>query len=249
MNLHTKINTTVFCAVWSQDPNRHELLEQHQENLHKQTVPLDIVYIFDSGDRPPSFVHGKTISCSSPISIYEAWNYGITATRTEFVMNLNLDDRLNHDAIELLESGIKNDDSWLIGGDWKICYSQEDTNLVGNSYDASKLPFLPNWPPVNGTTTRLGSGSGERGTFGPATLWKLACHLEAPRYPYRTTDGVLIKSVADSIWWGIISNHLGKKTSRLPVIIGNYHSHPEAQAEFRSTNEFDLLKNKVISLI
>jgi hypothetical protein len=245
----SKKNTTIICAVWSKDPNRHELLKQHQENLLSQTIPVEIVYIFDSGDSPPADLRGEKIISSRDISIYEAWNFGITAVRTDFVMNLNLDDRLNFDAVEILQQGIEEEQAWLIGGDWKICYSQKETNCVGNSYLAKDLPFLTDWPPASGSKTRLGSGTGERGTYGPATLWRLACHLGAPRYPFRTADGVLIKSIADSIWWTTISNHLNKKMFRLPRVIGNYHSHPSDQAEFRLADETISLQGKRISLI
>ena len=53
--------TTVFCAVWHKDENRHGLLEGHAENLARQTVPSDSLYVFDGGDTPPSFLKERAI--------------------------------------------------------------------------------------------------------------------------------------------------------------------------------------------
>jgi hypothetical protein len=36
--------TSVICAVWHGDANRHRLLEGHAENLAKQTVPVEPVF-------------------------------------------------------------------------------------------------------------------------------------------------------------------------------------------------------------
>jgi len=241
--------TTVFCAVWSGDKDRHRLLEQHYENLRRQSSAVDIVYIFDNGDLPPADLPARKIACSQPLTIYEAWNLALAACQTPCVMNLNLDDRLCTDAVGLLEENLQRESAALIGGDWKICYSQDETNDVGRSYPAASLPFEPQWPPRHGTRTRLGSGTANRGTFGPATLWRLECHIGVPRYPYRTTKGTKITGISDSIWWDIVMRHLKLKASRLPTIIGNYHSHPESQAEFRNSNEHEMLKDQMVSLV
>jgi len=245
----TKPKTTVICAVWSQDPKRHTLLAQHQENLLKQTRATHMVYVFDQADQPPDFLQGTKIVCSSQLSIYEAWNIALSACRTEYVMNLNLDDRLNIDAVELFEESIESLGADLIGGDWKICYSQETTNAVTNCYGAEALPFVNEWPPVEGTKTRLGSSVSERGTYGPATMWRLDAHISMPRYPYRTSNGELIQGISDAIWWGLLENNFAKKLVKLPIIVGNYYSHPSEQAEFRNLNEWDLVNKSNISLI
>jgi len=245
----TTPNTTVFCAVWSGDKDRHALLEQHYENLRRQTVGLDIIYIFDNGDSPPKDLPAKKIACSQALTIYEAWNVALAACQTPCVMNLNLDDRLCTNAVELLEENLQRESAALIGGDWNICYSQDETNGVGPCYRAEALPFEPSWPPPHGTRTRLGSGTGHRGTFGPATLWRLECHIGVPRYPYRTTTGTKITGISDSIWWDIVIRHLKLKVCRLPMVIGNYFSHPESQAEFRNTNEHEMLKDQMVSLV
>ena len=243
-----KTKTSIICAVYSKDPNRSDLIKNHYLNLKSQSVDVEPIYIFENSDSPPPDLGGEIIISNKLQTIYEAWNLGLSACRTPLVMNLNLDDRLNLDAIELLERTLINNNGDLIGGDWKICYSQDETDDIENCYAAERISFLPSWPPMVSSKTRLGSGTGERGTYGPSTMWKLSTHIGFPRYPYRTTDDYRIKGVADSLWWNILKTHLNKNLIRLPSIIGNYFSHPDSQAEFRVANEWDLLKNKKLEL-
>lgn len=240
----SKPKTTVITAVYSKDPDRHMLLESHAECLRKQTVPVESVYVFDSYDTPPSTIYGEFIISSKPLTIYEAWNAAIAAVRTTFVMNLNLDDRLHSDAVEELERTLEVHGGDLIGGDWRIGYSQEEVNATDLCYPAGNLPRNAWWPPQKGSVVRLGSGIG--GTYGPAVMWRMALHAEFPRYPYRTEDGYRIRGVADAIWWSKLAK-AGKKMMMSPNIIGNYHSHPETQAEFKYLGEWETLKDKVVS--
>jgi len=226
--------TSVFCAVWHNDPNRGELLRGHAANLVRQTVPVEPIYIFDAADEPPDWLEGHVVSVREALTIYQAWNVALSLVRTPFVMNLNLDDRLCSNAIELMENTLRrNDAAMIVGGEWKICYSQRETDEIDLSYPANQLPFVPAWPPLPGTNTRLGSGTGDRGTLGPATMWRIETHIGAPRYPWRLLDGTLLRTAGDAAFWAVITNHLKRKAARLPVVIGNYHSHPTDQAEFR----------------
>lgn len=241
--------TSVICAVYSKDPDRHELLRQHNHNLAQQTCPVRPIYVFENSDPPPANLAGEIIVCSRSMTIYQAWNVALSACETPFVMNLNLDDRLNVDAVEVLERSIDGERADLVGGDWKICYSQEETNLVGPCFPAGDLGFSPLWPPAKGTVTRLGSGTGARGTYGPATMWRMSAHIGCPRYPYRTASGYLIQSVADAQWWHMLSQHFLKKLVRVPSVVGNYHSHPAVQAEFRANNDFAAINGDLVSFL
>ena len=196
---------------------------------------------------PPSNLEGELLVSSKPLTIYEAWNLALSACRTPLVMNLNLDDRLNIDAIELLENSIIEHDAGLVAGDWKICHSQEEANDVAKCFPAGSIPITPDWPPKIGTTTRIGSGTSHDVTYGPATMWQMSAHLGFPRYPYRTTDDYRIRGIADGVWWRILEEHLQKQMIRLPTIIGNYCSHPDTQAEFRVFNEWGRINNLTIS--
>ena len=227
---------TVICAACHKDPERAELLRGHVANLRRQKIPVESVYVFDGGDTAPVWLEAETICAKCPLSIYQAWNLALAAVRTPFVMNLNLDDRLARDAIEKLIEAIKTSQSALVGGDWRICYSQAETDKVYECVSARDLPFYTSWPPSAGVKTRLGSGTGERGTFGPATLWRMAVHRQIPRYPWRFSDGTLINFIGDTVFWSLLQQ-TGAPLSRLPIVIGNYHSHPSQQAEFRWPDE------------
>jgi hypothetical protein len=223
---------SVFCAVWSKDPHRHQLLRTHRENLRRQTQAVEPVYVFDGGDPPPAWLDAQTIAVGSDLTIYQAWNFALTAVTTPLVMNLNLDDRLAPDAVEKMAAHLEARGALLAGGDWRICHSQDETDAVGACVPVQDVPFSPDCPPAVETPRRLGSGTGERLTFGPGTLWRMEAHVRVPRYPWRLNDGTLIKSVADGAFWSVLGR-LGAPLTRLPMVIGNYHFHPQDQAEYR----------------
>ena len=234
---------TVFCAVWHQDPGRHDLIKVHRENLRRQSLPVEVLYVFDGGDVPLQGLEAQTIGASDALTIYQAWNLALAAVKTPLVMNLNLDDRLAPDAVEKLTEHLKATDAILAGGDWHICYSQPETDAVRPCHAAADIPFSLDCPPAMESPRRLGSGTGERLTYGPATLWRIGIHAKIARYPWRLRDGTLIKSVADGAFWSILS-HLGARMSRLPMVVGNYHFHPHEQAEYRVKESLgDMLPN------
>lgn len=240
------IKTTVFCAVYSKDVNRAALLRSHYENLRSQSKEIELLYIFEANDALADQIRdARSFRANYAMTIYESWNLAVAMARTDYLMNLNLDDRLNHDAVELMEGCLEREAADLVGGDWKICFTQAETNAVmPNSYGVEGIEFKPNWPPIPGTQVRLGSGTGHRGTYGPATLWRASAHLKCPRYPYRTDKGYLIRSMGDAVWWTYLRNVEKKRLVRLPKIIGNYHSHPSEQAEFRASEDAFRLKTE-----
>jgi ADP-heptose:LPS heptosyltransferase/2-polyprenyl-3-methyl-5-hydroxy-6-metoxy-1,4-benzoquinol methylase len=237
---------TVFCGVWHRDPDRHELLRGHEACLMAQTIPVRRLYVFDGGDLPPAWLDSDFVVSSRPLGLYEAWNLAVQEVRTPYLMNLNLDDRLCRDAAEryvaALDSGVD-----LVGGDWCICFSQSTTDSVGLSLPSSAKPFFPDWPPLAGRETRLGSGTGERGTYGPATAWRASLHQKLPHYPWRFNDGSLVRIIGDAIWWELVAK-LGGRLERLPWIVGHYHSHPDGQAEFRNPAEGEHAKLAAVGI-
>ena len=78
-------------------------------------------------------------------------------------------------------------------------------------------------------------------------MWRMDAHLRAPRYPYRMEEGTLLHGAGDVAWWNLLGNHLQRKLVRLPRVIGNYHSHPVDQGEFRPkpVDEIALLQSSV----
>jgi len=239
----------VVTAVWHGDPQREQLLRDHVANLARQTIPVEAIYVFDGGDLPPPWLKARAVCVKEPLTIYQAWNVGLSLVGASVVMNLNLDDRLAPNAVEVMQRALLGSDAVAIGGDWKVCYSQRDTDNVQPVYPATRLPFVRAWPPPQGALTRLGSGTGDRGTYGPATMWRTSLHLSLPRFPWRAADGTLLRVVGDQAWWILITEHLQQKILRLPLVVGNYYSHPSGQAEFRSGDESKLLVNPGISLM
>jgi FkbM family methyltransferase len=241
--------TSVICAVWHREPDRLNLLRGHAACLARQTVPVQPIYVFDGADIPPEWLPGLKVVVHEPTTIYQAWNIALARVSTPLVMNLNLDDRLAPDAVSHLQHVLGVEQAAMVGGDWKICYSQEETDSVEPCHAANDLPVVPDWPPPAGTRTRLGSGTGARGTFGPAVLWRMDTHLGAPRYAWRLPDGTPFRVAGDSAWWTVVTRHLGKKAVRSPWVIGNYHSHPATQAEFRYPDEIKLMGELGVSLL
>ncbi len=228
---------TAFCAVWHRNPDRHALLASHRENLRRQTVPVRPIYVFDGGDTPPDGLDAEVICSNEPLTIYQAWNLALARVGTPLVMNLNLDDRLATDAAEQLALGLKRGNAHLAGGDWRICYSQAETDLVGDCFPAQALARTPAWPPEPGRAARIGC-SDNVPSHGPATLWRMDVHATLPRYPWRFGDGSPIRAIADALFWQLLKMN-NFSLVRLPLVIGNYHSHPAEQAEFRVDNKVE----------
>lgn len=244
--------TSVICAVWSGDPKRFDLLRGHIANLARQTVQVEPIYAFDGNDKIPPWVKGRAVASRERIGLYQAWNLALSLVDTPFVMNLNLDDRLAVDAVEVLERALGGSDAALVGGDWNITYSQKETDTIERCYPAELLPSVADWEQRGpGVRTRLGSGTGEQGTYGPATMWRLDAHIGAPRYPWRFPEGTVLRSAADAAWWLILADHLKRQLLRLPVVIGNYHYHPKEQAQYRALphDEVALIGQLGVSLL
>jgi tetratricopeptide (TPR) repeat protein len=224
---------TVICAVWHRDPDRFALLRDHQACLDAQTVPVDRIYVFDGGDQPPEWIHGKVVATREKLTIYEAWNLALPLVRTPYLMTLNLDDRLNLDCVALYEEAL-DAGADLTTGDWRITFSQEETNRLELSFPAKDLPLVRGrmWPPPPHEPARLGS-AGENWSLGPAYAWRMNLHLEFPRFPWMFGDRSLIRTIGDAVW-GKLLEGAGKKIVRLPKVVGHYYSHPGEQAEFRN---------------
>ena len=219
------------------------------ENRAPQTAPVESIYVFDGGYEPPPWLEARSVCVKEPLTIYQAWNVALSLVATPLAMNLNLDDRLAPDAVEMLELELLKNRAVAAGGEWKICYSQADTDRVEPCYPANRLPFVADWPPKPGTLTSLGSGTGKRSTLGPATIWRMEAHIGLPRFPWRLRDGTLLRAGADLAWWQLLQSNPNFKILAVPMVIGNYHSHPEGQAEFRYADERGLLGEPGVSLM
>lgn len=234
-------DVTVFCAVWHRQKNKIDFLRSHFQCLLGQSENVEIVYIFDGGDTPPEWLDATSYAFEVPLTIYEAWAAAVHLCETKYVMNLNLDDRLAVNAVETLHKHIVLSDAALVGGEWEILFSDEHLTSSFEVVGLSETHFDGAWPPKLNPVLRqrLGSGTGERGTFGPSTLWNL--EMLGKWYPTNFDNGEKIYSIGDSLFWQLL---MGKsfRLERLPLIIGRYLSDPKSQAEFRAPNEMGKLE-------
>jgi hypothetical protein len=240
---------TVFCAVWSKDPNRWQLLEDHHTNIQSQTLKKkSCLYILEAGDNPPPSIEKQInyITTVGTLSIYEAWNIAIQNILTPIAMNLNLDDRLFNNALELIYDYFNTHECDLVGGEWLISKSQELTKSYLREFDpttkTSSIEIARSWPPITcDALLKLGSGRGDsRSTYGPATAFRINGSIN---FPHQFNSGEQITSVGDAIFWQAIASR-GGILKRLDNFIGIYHTHPNEQAEFRPTNDHFNLKIK-----
>lgn len=232
--------TTVICAIYKKDRNRYDLLKGHMKNLDSQTVAAARVYVFEDNDQPPEWLVGEHIVLSRCCTIYEAWNLALSMVRTPYIMNLNLDDRLNTDAIEKLQQALDRDPKIKIAcGEWLVTFNQHDTDQVVTCFEGSQIQEAESWPPVSDSIkVKLWYPKDRIGSLGPATMWRAESLIDFPRYPYRTTTGSLLEVDGDRALWLAMNTSYGKDAiRRLPLIIGNYHSHPGEQAEFRGKTD------------
>ena len=236
------LSVSALCAVWSQDKNRWNLMESHLENLLSQSVNCTPIYILECGDRPPSEFEKYCHIIDRRLSIYEAWEKGIQFADTDLVMNLNLDDRLRLNAVELLRVPFQDEKIMCVGGEWHVRFNLNETASYSFVESIGNYDFAPAWPPVPLDTgkLRLGSGTGERGTYGPATMWRKSLFTELP-YPTRFGNGDLIESIADAVFWHLVKNRDPSSIVRIPLVVGDYLSSPGSQAEFRVANEHEKL--------
>ena len=75
-------------------------------------------------------INSKIIECDSKIGIYAAWNIGIKASTTQYVMNYNTDDMLFTYALETYEKWIlKDPDADIIFGPYGMVKTRNINNL------------------------------------------------------------------------------------------------------------------------
>jgi hypothetical protein len=234
--MNTRVSTTVICSVYSQDPHKLALLRGHMENLDKQSIPVDRIYVFEQGDQPPEWLSGTHVSVSRATTIYEAWNLAILLSKSPFIMNLNLDDRLNSDAVSLMQAMMSLDEVKIVAGEWEIKFSQAECDQTSVCGNPAGIKVRDSWPPENrGERLLLGSGLSRPGTLGPATLWRREVHDHIGAYPYQDRTGSRERKICDLWFWRAIGRAYGSgAVARLPFLIGNYHSNPAFQAEFRA---------------
>lgn len=106
---------TIICSNYNSDKWIDEYLEFINNQLDRN---FDIIFI-DANSKDQSLqkiknftrltdIKTQIIECDKRIGIYEAWNIGIKASKTEYIMNYNTDDMIYKYAILLYNDYIKN---------------------------------------------------------------------------------------------------------------------------------------------
>ena len=101
---------TILCSNYNSD----KWIEGYLECLDKQTIPFDIVFV-DANSTDNSLWTIQTFKFSNPevnktvitsdkrIGLYNAWNMAIQCADTEYVMNLNTDDRIFVNTLDMYD--------------------------------------------------------------------------------------------------------------------------------------------------
>jgi len=150
---------------------------------------------------------------SERINVYEAWNIGLSASRTDYVMTLNTDDRLFPSAgITMLGHASKLQDA-------DILYSR---CLVTRDPDHRSFSGINDWPEYSHTTLLHGC------LCGPFPLLKLVSVMQAGKFdPEYSISG-------DYEMWLRMSG-LGYKFSKVKDVIGSYYINPKGISTDKST--------------
>jgi hypothetical protein len=236
---------SVICAVPHDEPARDQLLRGHAANLARQTVPIEPIYVFDGGGEIPDWLQGRALSVGETLMRHQAWNVALSVVGTPMVMNLNLEDRLAPDGVEVLERELSRVDAMAVCGDWKISDTEAQTDEVEPCYPADRLPIggAPGMP------RRLGSSLEGYESLGPAALWRLEAHMQAPRYPWRLADGTLLHHAAGLAWQTILTEKLCQKIVRIPIILGNCRGLANRAGPSIPYDERPLLQDPGISVL
>ena len=174
----------------------------------------------------------------------------LSLVATPLAMNLNLDDRLAPDAVEMLELELLKNRAVAAGGEWKICYSQAET-------DRGRTLLSGPSPPLRaGLAAQAGHAHAPRQRDGQPRHARPRHHM-ADGGAYRNAP----LSLASARWNAAARRRRSRlvaaserdnpnfKVLAVPMVIGNYHSHPEGQAEFRHADERALLGDPGVSLM
>ena len=208
-----KAKSTIFCAVYSKDPSRYRLIEEHFENILRVNSGPQPLYVFEDNDFVPDFVKPYAVVLNKAVTIYEAWRVATHICQTKFIGNLNLDDRFTDGGFEAMESALERSNFDLVGGEWLIDikdFSETKKGELTCTFDLSNYRRIQAWPPEK--------------------------RHDQIDYPTRFQNGQKILSMGDSCFWTKLARG-GYRIGRLPALVGVYNSDPLNQAEFRQNND------------
>jgi FkbM family methyltransferase len=205
---------SAICAVPHGIDERDALLHGHAANLAAQTVPVEPIYVFAGGDAIPDWLTGRAVAAGDNLTLYQAWNVALSMVATPFVMTLPLTARLAPDAAQILISAMQAETVLAVCGNWKICDTQAEADAVEPCYEVGRLA-------ASGAQGWLRSGGKGSETLDPAMLWRMAAHMQTPRYPWRLRDGTLLHHEGEAAWRTTLLQMPAGRTVQVPLVIGN----------------------------
>lgn len=216
------MSITIICSNF----NSNRWIDGYLSSVNNQTLREFSIIFVDASSTDDSVetiekfkfrdgISSSIIKCPTRINIYEAWNLGIKNARTEYVMNLNTDDRLLPDGLAIYKNSIDKYDADVIYGPCIIMGDDKHANQIGTY----------NWPEYSHQELLMHC------ICGPFPLLKKSSVERAGYFD------ISMPHSADYEMWTRMS-FLGMKFVRIPDVVGTYYLNPTGM----STNPENLQK-------
>lgn len=231
-------NITIICSNY----NSEKWIEGYLKNVNELACPeFDIIFV-DANSTDKSFerinefqfrdgIGKKVIKSSSRIPLYEAWNIAIKEADTDYVVNLNSDDRFYLNALDIYSGYLREfPDVDVFYGPCHVVDDETHKNVI-ETYD---------WPEHN---------HGEliyKCICGPFPLVKKSA-IEAAKF----FDAKLFHSGDYEMWLRL--SFLGKKFKKISEVVGSYFYNPiglstNPETRNRALNEDAIIRQKYKTL-
>lgn len=223
MSILSTNKITVYCSTY----NSLEWIDGYLNNINSQICnPFDLIFVDalssdGSFDRINSFKFNDHINVSiyqpGYLSVYGAWNYAVSKSNTDYVMNFNTDDRLNFNALSIYQNEIE------ANPNVDLFYGIH--NFVG-SISGPNLPIGDYW---NNLTNSLLSDSDNKLMFtinpcGPFPLVKRKSLLKAGEFNEK-----YFSSADYDMWLRMFS--MGMKFKRIKHVMGDFLYRPDSVSQ------------------
>ena len=214
MSISSISKITVYCSTY----NSAEWIDGYLENINSQICqPFDLIFVDalstdGSFEKIESFKFQDHINVSiyqpGYLTVYGGWNYAVSKSQTDYVMNFNTDDRLNFNALSIYQDQIE------LNPDIDLFYG------IHNFVDSIGGPNLQIGDYWNNLTNSLLSISEKKLMFtinpcGPFPLVKRSSLLKAGSF-----DEKYFSSADYDMWLRMFS--MGMKFKRINRLIGDY---------------------------
>lgn len=217
------MSITVICSNY----NSSKWIDEYLQHLNRQTIKsFDVVFVdANSNDGSLSTIENfkfrsginvKILPLNEKINIFEAWNIAIENSTTDYVINLNTDDRLYDNSLDIYDSYTK------VYPDVDIFYSPCD--IKSDELHQNKIGIY-NWPEYSHHTLC------SLCICGPFPLLKKASIEKAGMFDVEYPHS------SDYEMW-IRMSYMGMKFFRINDSLGSYYKNPKGN----STNPDNIKK-------